>query len=74
MSLNEQHSKALGEGSKPKFRKNWKNWQEDASRVKDRAGYKAKIQRIFGHQCPECGGEKLAHIYVHSKECSRYES
>lgn len=69
--MSNQHKKDPGAG-KPKFRKNWKNWQEDASRVKDRPGYKAKIAKIFGHECELCGGEKLAQIYVHTKECPNH--
>ena len=69
--MSNQHKKDPGAG-KPKFRKNWKSWQEDASRVKDRPGYKAKIAKIFNHSCELCGGEKLAQIYVHTKECPNH--
>ena len=48
MSLNTQHSKDPREGSKPKFRKDWKNWQEDASRVTDWDKYKRNLARIKG--------------------------
>jgi len=54
---------------KPKFRKNWKNWQEDASRVKDKKAYGKKIDKIFGHRCPECGGERINGSFYHIVGC-----
>jgi len=54
---------------KPKFRKNWKNWQEDASRVKDKKTYGKKIDKIFGHRCEKCGGERINGSFYHMVGC-----
>jgi len=56
-------------GEKPKFRKNWKNWQEDASRVKDKKSFGKKIDKIFGHRCEKCGGERINGSFYHMVGC-----